>query len=112
MSTLADRLRAQDETKRAETAALLREAADALTWREIETLGFGIEEPVLVVTDGGFAWVVDCDKDMNGAWIKECSALAENVEHIGVVTHWRFLGDLPHCIQNAQRTQDSGEVGT
>lgn len=87
--------------------ALLREAADrissltrereeareALRWRPIDTLGFGVEDQIILATDAGFAWVEECDKDANGDWFKR--AHAYHAENMGEVTHWRLLGPLP-----------------
>ena len=61
-------------------------------WRPIETLGFGVDQHIIIATECGFAWVVECDKDMDGEWLKR--SYGKDAEHTGPVTHWRLL-DLP-----------------
>ena len=61
-------------------------------WRPIETLGFGVDQHIIIATEYGFAWVVECDKDMDGEWLKR--SYGKDAEHTGPVTHWRLL-DLP-----------------
>ncbi len=70
----------------------LLDAAEQAVWRPIETLGFGVEQHIVIASEYGFAWVVECDKDMDGEWLKR--SYAKDVEHTGPVTHWRLL-DLP-----------------
>lgn len=89
---------------------MLRELLDAAEqgiggWRAIETLGFGVEQHIVIATEYGFAWVVECDKDMNGEWLKR--SYAKDVEHTGPVTHWRLL-DLPqpNCPSTDQSQQE------
>ena len=105
----ADRLEAHIAALQAEADALREALAKAearigqCPWRPIETLGFGVEQHIVIATEYGFAWVVECDKDMDGEWLKR--SYAKDAEHTGPVTHWRLL-DLP---QPAHLSKPGGE---
>lgn len=84
----------------------LLNAAEQAVWRPIETLGFGVEQHIVIASEYGFAWVVECDKDMDGEWLKR--SYAKDAEHTGPITHWRLL-DLP---QPKLSASEDGSQGT